>query len=238
VIFRGASGLWAVRGVTRGYFGDSPDLPVPGDYDGDGTSQFAIYDQSSGTWYIRPKTGETLVLPYGWSEADPVPADYDGDGLLDLAVYHAATSTWYIRGSRNGLSVTVQFGTSGHHPVPADYDGDGKADLALYDQPTGSWHIRRSRDGDWHPQFGWSEARAVPADYDGDGRTELAVYHPATSTWYISGQEPLAFGWNGPVPVPGDLMAMARLTLPFTMMWGRCCTYARKVGAWTSISLV
>ena len=37
-IFRGDSGLWSVRGVTRVYFGGSTDETVPGDYDGDGTT--------------------------------------------------------------------------------------------------------------------------------------------------------------------------------------------------------
>lgn len=35
-VFRKDSGLWAVRGITRAYFGGSADSPVPGDYDGDG----------------------------------------------------------------------------------------------------------------------------------------------------------------------------------------------------------
>jgi len=33
-IFRPTSGLWAIRGVTRVYFGSSGDNPMPGDYNG------------------------------------------------------------------------------------------------------------------------------------------------------------------------------------------------------------
>ena len=35
-VFRPSIGLWAVRGVTRVYFGGSGDNPVPADYNHDG----------------------------------------------------------------------------------------------------------------------------------------------------------------------------------------------------------
>ena len=52
-IFRPSSGLWAVRGVTRVYFGGSGDEPRPGDYNGDGISDIAINRASSGLWAVR-----------------------------------------------------------------------------------------------------------------------------------------------------------------------------------------
>ena len=47
-IFRETSGLWAIRGVTRAYFGGTADSPVPGDYAGDGTSEIGIFRPTSG----------------------------------------------------------------------------------------------------------------------------------------------------------------------------------------------
>lgn len=52
-IFRDSSGLWAVRGTTRVYFGSSGDTPVPGDYDGNGTDELAICRTTSGLWAVR-----------------------------------------------------------------------------------------------------------------------------------------------------------------------------------------
>jgi hypothetical protein len=52
-IFRGSSGLWAIRRVTRVYFGSSSDTIVPGDYDGDGTWESGIFRESFGLWAIR-----------------------------------------------------------------------------------------------------------------------------------------------------------------------------------------
>ena len=42
-IFRPSSGLWGIRGITRVYFGDATDIPVPGDYNNDGITDIGIF---------------------------------------------------------------------------------------------------------------------------------------------------------------------------------------------------
>ena len=51
-IFRPSTGLWAIRGGARTYFGRSGDEPMPGDYDGDGTVDIAIFRESNGLWAV------------------------------------------------------------------------------------------------------------------------------------------------------------------------------------------
>ena len=55
-IFRGAAGLWAIRGVTRVYFGSGGDETVPGDYNGDATTEPAIFRGVAGLWAVRGVT--------------------------------------------------------------------------------------------------------------------------------------------------------------------------------------
>ena len=52
-----STGTWYVRGQLVVQFGDSTDCPVPGDFNGDGTTDLAIYRPSTGTWYARNQFG-------------------------------------------------------------------------------------------------------------------------------------------------------------------------------------
>ncbi len=52
-LFRGSTGLWAVKGMSRIYFGTASDLPASGDFDGDGTSEIALFRPADSLWAVR-----------------------------------------------------------------------------------------------------------------------------------------------------------------------------------------
>ncbi len=77
-IFRPSSGLWAIRGVSRVYFGSSGDDPMPGDYNGDGVDDIGIFRPGSGLWAVKGVTrayfGNSRDEPLGgggslWSQS-------------------------------------------------------------------------------------------------------------------------------------------------------------------------
>jgi len=93
-IFRPASGLWAVRGVTRAYFGGWNDEPAAGDYNGDGIDEIAIFRGSSGLWAVRNWSriyyGSAGDLPVGGSDGDWYRS---GDNLCALAAGNIGIGT-------------------------------------------------------------------------------------------------------------------------------------------------
>ncbi len=93
-IFRPASGLWAVRGVTRFHFGASGDIPVPGDYNGNRVDDPAIFRPASGLWAVR---GVTRVR-FGRNTDQPIPGDYTGNGTAEIAIFRPASGLWAVRG--------------------------------------------------------------------------------------------------------------------------------------------
>jgi len=103
---------------------------VPGDYDGDGRADLAVFRPASGEWFLRLSSGAfggTIHRQWGLAFAPhndvPVAADYDGDGKTDFAVWRTGTGTWYVINSSNGSVTTRQWGLAGAPfndvPVPS-----------------------------------------------------------------------------------------------------------------------
>ncbi len=164
--------------------------PPIGDYNGDGTSDLALFRPSSGLWLIR---GLTRVY-FGSSTDQPVPQDYSGNGAWDVAVYRSSQSKWMARGV-----TTAWFGAMVDTPVPADYDGDGTADCAVFRPSIGKWAVR----GVTQAYYGLSSDSLVPGNYAGDPRAQIAVYRPATGRWLVKGLTALYFGGPTDSAVPG-----------------------------------
>ncbi|MGC2235657.1 MAG: VCBS repeat-containing protein [Pyrinomonadaceae bacterium] len=194
--------------------GSFGDVPAPGDFDGDGKTDYAVYRDSTGTWYINQSADNSwLVFNFGLPGDISVPSDYDGDSKTDIAVFRPSDGNWHLWFSETQQHHVIHFGASGDKPVAADYDGDGKTDVAVFRPSEGNWYYFRSSDQNYNViHWGIDTDKPVPADYDGDGRADLAVFR--SGDWYIlrsmnnsynvfrwgvSGDVPMAMYFNGNV---------------------------------------
>jgi hypothetical protein len=183
-VFRDTAGLWAVRGVSRFYYGSAGDIPVSGDYDGDGTGAAAVFRRSSGLWAVRGLTRFYL----GSSDDMPAAADYNGDGRCEGAVFRSASSLWAIRGETR-----IYFGSTGDRPVRADSGGDGTGDVAIFRPCDGLWAVRGGT------RFVFGQARDLPFISGSDA----SVFRPEEGLWAVRDLTRFYLGQSGDRPVLG-----------------------------------
>ncbi len=119
------------------HYGTPRDIPVVGDFNGDGTDTIAVF--SAGTWY------EDVNGDGKWTKADksvqfgepgdvPVVGDFNGDGIDEIGVYRGGV--FYLdtngNGKIDGQDQVIQLGEAGDVPVVGDWDGDGRDEVGVY----------------------------------------------------------------------------------------------------------
>jgi glucose/arabinose dehydrogenase len=186
-----ADGVWYVLRSSTGTavatcWGQTGDVPVPADYDGDGATDVAVFRPATGTWYLVPSgSGVAATVAWGLPGDQPVPGDFDGDGRADPTVFRPATGTWHQFRGATRTALEFSWGANGDVPLAGDYDGDGMADPALFRPATGAWYQLLSASGGAVGLI-WGAPGDQPlvGDYDGDGRADPTVFRPSEGTWY------------------------------------------------------
>ena len=214
-VFRPSNGVWYITNSGNNsynfvQFGAPGDKIVPGDYDGDGKTDLAVF--RNGVWYrMKSSTNTFDALSLGVSTDTPVAADYDGDGKTDVSVFRASDGVWHhLMSNSNNAYSAAQFGANGDIPVAGDYDGDGKADVNVFRPSNGVWYRLNSNNGSFSAvQFGTNGDKPISGDFDGDGKADAAVFRPSTGSWYYINSTTgsfagVSFGLPTDVPVAAD----------------------------------
>jgi hypothetical protein len=222
-IWRPSTGAWSIftgdsESESTAVWGLNGDVPVQGDYDGDGKTDFCVFRPNPspiGTapfWSIVYSSDGSEHYPiFGLSTDIPVPADFDGDGKTDVSVWRPSDLKWYITQSSTGTIAVVPYGLTDDKPVPADFDGDGKADPAVWRSSDQKFHFQGSSDGLSHASDPMGTTGIpVCADYDGDGKADFAILsgnnwrikssstgETTNTTWYYAGDTPVPNDYDG-----------------------------------------
>ncbi len=194
----GTSYTFSVRANTSAGFANSaasnpviPKFPTQADFNGDGTTDVAVFRPATGQWFVKDQS----VTSFGLPGDIPVAGDYNNNGSAEPAVFRPSVGGWYVSGQG-----AVFHGLDGDLPVPGDYDKDGDTDIAVYRPSTGQWFVKDQFAVSW----GLPGDIPVPGDYDKDGDTDIAVYRPSSGQWFVKDQVTASHGLAGDIPVPGD----------------------------------
>jgi hypothetical protein len=185
-------------------YGRGGDIPVMGDWDGDGDDTVGIVRFTEGpagtftyTWHLRDtnSAGSATVAPFVFGDVRfvavdqlgtiPVVGDWDGDGddTIGVAVYDFSLTghiRWHLRNSNTAgpPDVSVVYSRGRDTPVTGDWDGDGDDTLGVVRGEM--WLLRNVLAGgtaDISYTYGsrlYLEL-PVPGDWDGNGTDTPAV---------------------------------------------------------------
>lgn len=207
-------------GLITKVMGAMNDVPIQGDFDGDGTVDYGVVSDVGGFlwWTVTKSTsGTTHTQPtWGFTGDQIATADFNGDGRDEFVIFR--NGDWYSI-DISGMIATYAFGMLGDIAVPSDFDGDGKDDLVLYRPSNGYWYIYNIATSQTQmQQFGLTGDIPLPTDFTRDGKADYVVWRPSTGYWYISDSVSLnsqdyQWGLTGDVPVVGDFFSDNSLDL-------------------------
>ena len=170
-------------------WGRSGDLPVVGDWDGDGTQTVGVVrpnaDRNSNHLLLRNSDGSVLDFWYGRHGDRVLVGDWDGDGTWTPAAVRAGV--WSLRNSNSTgpAQATVAFGRDGDRYLAGDWDGDG--DFTPGVQRAGTFWLRNSAGSgpsQLHVRFGRTSDLGFAGDWNGNGTWTPGVLR-AGSRWYL-----------------------------------------------------
>jgi uncharacterized membrane protein len=185
-------GEWVLHSYTRrGQQNIEPgdvlpgDLPVPGDWNGDGRSELGIYRQ--GVWILDTNTNQRFDdhdarFSFGGLAGDiPVAGDWNGDGKSKAGIYRHGLWILDLAGNRteNGARIFGFGGLPGDVPVAGDWNGNGITKVGIY--RGGLWLLdfegRQSEQGDRVFPFGGIPVDIpVVGDWTGQGKALVGIY--------------------------------------------------------------
>jgi PKD repeat protein len=180
-------------------WGVSTDLPVTGDWNGDGRTDVGVFRNPTHTFILKNGT-TTTSINWGTSTDLPVTGDWNGDGRTEVGVFRNSTHTFYLK---NGTTTTsINWGTSTDKPVTGDWNGDGRTEVGVFRPSVHTFYLKN---GTTTTAIGWgvSTDKPVTGDWNGDGRTDVGVFRPSVHTFYLkNGTTTTSINWGVGTDLP------------------------------------
>ncbi|MEU4237529.1 glycoside hydrolase family 9 protein [Actinoplanes sp. NPDC026619] len=208
--------------VTAWAIGTGAQLPIFGDWDGDGVDGWGFFDPADHSFHLRnsPTAGAfdtAFVADYAASGDVPIAGDFDGDGKDTVGTWRSGDQLVRLRNTNTAgaAEVTQSFGKSTSTLLTGDWDGDGHDSLGYYDPADRSFHLRNALTGtggsDFAFVYGSVSDLPVVGDWDGNGTDTVGIWRPSTKEFNLrntnaGGDADLRFAYGATTdrPIVGD----------------------------------
>jgi hypothetical protein len=180
-------------------FGAATEVPVTGDWNGDGTWDIGVFNPANRTFLLQTGTAAKGII-FGQVPDLPVAGDWDGDGIWEVGVFNRSTHQFLLKNEP-----PVSFGSEPDIPISGDWNGDGIWDVGVFNKSTHRFLLKNGT-GTTTVNFGLATDLPVSGDWNADTLYEIGVYRPSNQTFYLkTGLKitQIKFGLPGDKPITG-----------------------------------
>ncbi len=218
--FRPSNGFVYVRNTNdtgfadrEFFYGQAGDVPVAGDWNGDGIDTIGIY--RNGTFFLRNSNNSgfaDIQFPFGAPGDIPIVGDWDGDGIDTVGIVRG--NAIFLRNSNTSGNADIQFnyGNSTDIFITGDWNGDGIDTIGCFRPTNGFVYIRNSNTtGIAETEFfyGLAGDRPVVGDWNADGIDTIGIVRG--NQWFLRNSNSSGFadiqffyGNDTDTPIAGD----------------------------------
>lgn len=182
-----------IGGDAQFGFGATTDLPLVGDWNGDGKSEVGAFrngyfylDANSNRVWNGPAAGDAQ-FSFGTAGDIPLVGDWNGDGNDDVGVFRRSQFYLDANGNRRwdgvaGGDVLFSFGSATDLPIIGDWNGDGRSDVGIYRNSYFYLDLNGNRlwngttAGDALFVFGTAGDIPIAGDWNGNGTSKVGVF--------------------------------------------------------------
>ena len=194
------------------------DLPVVGDFNGDGTDTVGIFRavNANGVFLLSDRVDGSVTAGAFFGQAGdlPIAGDWDGDGKDTIGVFRPSAGKFFLRNTNTGglPDFTITFGAVGDIPLAGDWDGDGDDTIGIYRDSQHRFFLRNKLNAgaDINVQFGIAGDLPLTGDWDGDGDDTIGVFRNSNHKFFLRDDNNgvanriIDFGATGDTPLAGD----------------------------------
>jgi CubicO group peptidase (beta-lactamase class C family) len=195
------------------FYGQAGDIPVVGDWDGDGVQSVGIFRQ--GRFFLKNTNGPgaaDVVFDFGAPGDRPVAGDWNGDGRDTIGVYRNGVFLLRDTNDAGPADYIINYGNPNDLPVVGDWNGDLFTTVGCFRPSDGFAYLRNtSTSGFADVAFFYGLAGDLPVagDWTGQGFDTFGVYRQGT--FFLRNSNTPGFAdFAVQLGLPGDLPLAGR----------------------------